>query len=337
MRTTVSRCAEAPPAKPGAVSECQPSPGGPLAGLRTRAPRVVCVGLSAYDLTWEVDALPAGAGKRRASEFRMGGGGMAANAAVAVAQLGGKAHFWGRAGDDMAGREMREELARRGVDVSAFRLFEGGRSSMSGIVVDPRGERAIVNFRGAGLPADPAWLPCEVLRDAHAVLADPRWPEGARAAFEAARTAGVPTVLDADVAEAETFDTLLPHTDYAVFSEPGLDGYAAAARDIEAKLVHALRAGCRLSAVTLGAQGVLWHDGHALHRLPAFAVRAIDTTGAGDVFHGALAWSLGAGLESAHAFRFSSAAAALKCTRPGGRAGAPDLPAVMSFLAGFEG
>jgi sulfofructose kinase len=303
--------------------------------LRAEPPAVVCLGLTAWDQTWQVEQLPAGGGKMRASTYRDGGGGMAATAAVAVARLGGRAHFWGRAGLDTAGRAMREELAACGVDVQSMRLFDGARSSVSGIVVDARGERSIINFRGEHLPSDAAWLPLDSLHrlsDIGVVLADPRWPEGAQTAFRAARAAGIPTVLDGDVADPEVFDALLPWVDFAVFSEPGLSGYAQRQRTDEDRLRFALQRGCRLAAVTLGERGVLWCDGTALQRQPAFAIEAVDTTGAGDVFHGALALALACSANIAQAMRFAAAAAALKCQRPGGREGIPELATVLALL-----
>jgi len=299
-------------------------------------PRLICLGLSAYDITWTVESLPAGGGKTRALDLREGGGGMAANAAVAAARLGATVQFWGRAGQDRAGTAMRDALHASGVDVSAFRLFDGARSSVSGILVDPAGERAIVNFRGAGLPADPSWLPLESVRHADAVLADPRWPEGALALFEAARGRGVPTLLDGDVADAHVFDALLPFVDCAVFSEPGLAGYAAAAGDVTQQLQFARSRGCRLAAVTLGERGIVWYDAAGTECLPAFPVEAVDTTGAGDVFHGACAFALGAGAPVRDAFRFSSVVAALKCLHAGGREGVPDLAAALSSLRRFK-
>jgi sulfofructose kinase len=295
-------------------------------------PALICLGLSAFDVTWEVEALPSGGGKTRALDLREGGGGMAANAAVAAATLGAQVQFWGRAGQDSAGRAMHDALAARGVDVSGFRLFDGARSSVSGIIVDAQGERAIVNFRGAGLPGDPGWLPLDRVAQADAVLADPRWPEGALAMFGAARAAGVPTVLDGDVADAEVFDALLPLVDCAVFSEPGLAGYATQTGDVEARLRFARSRGCTLAAVTLGERGVVWTDATGTHRLPALAVDAVDTTGAGDVFHGAFAFALGAHVSVREAFEFSSVVAALKCLHAGGREGVPDLATAMSSL-----
>lgn len=301
-----------------------------------RGPALVCIGLTAYDMTWEVDALPAGAGKIRAANFRQGGGGMAANAAAAAAKLGGRVRFWGRAGDDLAGHAMAGELRALGIDVEGLRLFSGARSSVSGIVVDARGERSIFNFRGAGLPDDPAWLPLPTIATADAVLGDVRWQQGVAAAFAAANRAHVPTVLDGDVAEPAVFDALLPLTDFAVFSEPGLAGYADGLPDDEARLRHALARGCRLACVTLGERGIAWTDGGPLQRQRAFRVDAVDTTGAGDVFHGALALALGAHVAVADALRFAAAVAALKCTQPGGRAGVPDLSRVIAALAELE-
>jgi sulfofructose kinase len=298
-------------------------------------PRIVCLGLSALDVTWNVERLPAGSGKTRATDHHQGGGGMAATAAVAAARLGAAVSFWGRAGDDAAGHAMREELAGFSVDVRHFRLFDGARSSVSGVIVDERGERLIVNFRGADLPSASDWLPLEAVSGADAVLADPRWPEGALALFQAARGAGMPSVLDADVADAAVFDRLLPHTDYAVFSEPALAAYADGA-DLAQALRLARGRGCRVAAVTLGEQGVAWDDGASLQRLPAFAVDVVDTNGAGDVFHGALAYALARRWDVRASFRFSAAVAALKCTRPGGRAGVPDLAGAMSFLQAFK-
>ncbi len=299
-------------------------------------PRLICLGLSAFDITWIVDTLPVGGGKTRALDLREGGGGMAANAAVASARLGALVAFWGRAGEDRAGREMRNALAACGIDVSQFRLFEGARSSVSGIVVDAHGERAIVNFRGADLPADPSWLPLAALDGVDAVLADPRWPEGALALFREARRCRIPTVLDGDVADAEVFDAFLPWVDFAVFSEPGLAGYAASASGTEAQLGYARSRGCTLAAVTLGEHGVVWLDEGGLHTLPALPVEVADTTGAGDVFHGALAFAIGADASTRDAFRFASAVAACKCMHAGGREGAPDLSAALAFLHRFK-
>lgn len=290
-------------------------------GWVRRDPAVICLGLTAMDQVWTVETLPDRAGKTRAADHASGGGGMAATAAVAVAHLGGQVRFWGRAGKDAAGLAMRRELALEGVDVEQFRLFPGARSSVSCVLVDPVGERLIVNFRGADLPDEADWLPLEQVAAAGAVLADPRWVDGAAAVFAVAREAGVPTVLDADVAEAAVFEKLLPLTDHAIFSEQALHAFAGSVNALE----RVAGFGCAVSAVTRGADGVDWIEDGAHHHRAAFSVEVVDTNGAGDVFHGAWAMAIAAGADTGSAAEFASAAAALKCTRRGGRAGIPDF------------
>lgn len=298
---------------------------------RRKDARVACLGLSALDYIWVVDDLPGRASaKVRAGEFAVKGGGMAATAAVTVARLGGEASFLGRAGADREGELMRAELAAAGVDVTHFRLFEGSRSSISGIFVDRTGERQIANFRGAALPTAADWLPFDELGSLGALLADPRWPDGAAAAFGACRKFGVPTVLDGDVAEASVFEMLLPLTDHAIFSEPALTAFAGSAGETALRSV-AERFGCAVSAVTLGEAGVLWLESGEIHSANAFPIDAVDTTGAGDVFHGAYAYALSRQAPTRDAMTFASAVAALKCTRPDGRSGIPTLDASLSF------
>ncbi|MEZ5729087.1 MAG: PfkB family carbohydrate kinase [Burkholderiaceae bacterium] len=321
---------------------------------RARPVQLICLGLSALDMVWSIDSLPLAGHKIRARSFHETGGGMAANAAVAVARLGGAVQFWGRAGNDPSGLAMRDALAAEGVDVAQFRCFEGASSSVSCALVDALGERTIVNFRGADLPTAADWLPLGGVAAADAVLADPRWLEGAMALFGAARRGNKPTILDGDVADAQVFDALLPLTDFAVFSASGLDGYVPVDVDIHAgpmspdlaehplarrvgpRLAYARSRGCRVAAVTLGEDGVVWLDDDGLHHLPAHRVQTVDTTGAGDVFHGGFAYAIACRLEARDAFAFAAAVAALKCRSAGGRAGAPDLETTLDFLQRTE-
>jgi sulfofructose kinase len=311
----------------------QPNAAADLAP-RARGIRVICLGLSALDQVWRVEGLFGGGSEKiRSLEYTTVGGGMAANAAVAAARLGGATAFWGRGGDDAAGHEMRRALSSEGVDVAQFRLFPGGRSSVSGIIVDRSGERQIANFRGQ-FPTEADWLPLDELSGVSAVLADPRWPEGAIALFGKARALGIPTIFDGDMADASVFEALLPLTDHAVFSEPALAGFAGSASD-EA-LAKTARFKCRVAAVTRGEAGVSWYEDGGLKHLAAYPVDVIDTTGAGDVFHGAYAFAIGGGLAVLDAMSFASAAAALKCMRPGGRAGIPTIDDCVAFMRNDE-
>jgi len=296
--------------------------------------KVICVGHSALDRVFTVEAWPQASAKVRAHAFVEVGGGMAANAAVAVARLGGAAHFWGPAGADSVADIMSAQLRAAGVDVRGLRRFAGLNSSTSAILIDARAERLIVSYRGTALEAPADWLQLDQIGSAGALLADVRWPQGAIAALRAARRCGIPSVLDADTAEPATLQALAGEAEYAVFSEHGLASFAGGG-DIEGGLRRALALGARLAAVTQGERGAFWIEAgepEGLRHLPAFAVPAVDTLGAGDVFHGAFALELARGKAAAEALRFAAAAAAIKCTRPGGRSGSPSRDEVVRFL-----
>ena len=142
---------------------------------------------------------------------------------------------------------------------------------------------------------------------------------------------GVPTVLDADVAEASVFETLLPLTDHAIFSEQALAQFAG-----PEALEKVVKYGCQVAAVTRGAQGVDWIEAGRNRHHPAFDVDVVDTNGAGDVFHGAWAMAIGAGADSQSAAGFAAAAAALKCTRRNGRAGIPNFQQTLKLWRTLE-
>lgn len=297
-------------------------------------PHIICLGKSTLDRIWPLAELPTLGGKYRASSYLELGGGMAATAAVAVTRLGASASFCGRAGDDSSGHAMLDELAGYGVDVSQFRLFKGARSSVSGILVDSEGERMIVNYAGAGLPEDADWLELDEVGSAGAVLIDVRWKEGGIAICSRARALGVPTVMDGEAADADIFEALLPLVDHAIFSVQGLRSFGGGKITNHMQLLQKVRGmGCKVAAVTMGPQGCLWLDDNGPSHQPAFAVDVVDTTGAGDVFHGAYALALAEGMAIEAAMRFASGVAALKCTHHGGRAGIPSRKEVDDFLA----
>jgi len=277
-------------------------------------PLVICLGTLVADHTFWVEEIPEPPAKSTARAYSLGPGGLAANAAIAVARLGGRAAFWGRIGDDLNGEPLAEALAAEGVDISALRRVKGARTPVSAVLVDRRGERTILSFRGEGLDRDPSWLPLDALDDAAAFLCDPRWPEGAVAALEAALARGVPTVIDAEKSETRILVDLVPRVDHAVFSAPGLQNFAPGVRPAEG-LRRALAHGhTRVAAVTRGEESTLWmtRDDLELRETPSFRVEATNTTGAGDVFHGAYALAVAEGQGVEAAMRFAAAAGALR-------------------------
>jgi sulfofructose kinase len=162
-------------------------------------------------------------------------------------------------------------------------------------------------------------------------MSDLRWVEGTRAAFAVAREAGVPTLLDADLGGDGFLQEFLCLADYAIFSGPALDGFGAG--DDTQRLARVLALGVKHAGVTRGADGYTWatSGGETGHQ-PAFATEIVDTTGAGDAFHGAFAWALAGGHAAADCARIAAAVSALKCRRLGARSGLPTLEELTSFL-----
>jgi sulfofructose kinase len=154
------------------------------------------------------------------------------------------------------------------------------------------------------------------------VVGDVRWLEGVRAVFAQARKDAVLTLLDADLGAREALPGLMQLTDYAIFSAPALRDFAPGGTDAE-RLEHILSLGPRHAGVTLGSEGYLWRERTGRGHMPAYRVSVTDTTGAGDAFHGTFALMLAEGRSAAESARMSAAAAALKCTRLGSRAGLP--------------
>jgi sulfofructose kinase len=294
--------------------------------------RVICIGHAALDRIYRIEAFPPRPTKVRAIEHIETGGGMAANAAVAVSRLGGRAELWSRVGDDQAGISIRAGLKAERVDIRYVDTFAGVRSSTSAIIVDDNGERLIVGNRDTGMPSGTQWLPLERIKDADAVLGDVRWLEGTRAAFQEARRHGVPTILDADLGAREAMPDLLLVTDYAIFSEPALHELHPGL-DVDAALHQLLAAGALHAGVTLGAQGYRYRERGGGGSVPAPAVDVIDTTGAGDAFHGTFALMLAEGAATVEAARAAVHAASRKCTRLGSRAGLPSRAELDAMLA----
>lgn len=277
-------------------------------------PFVICLGSVVADHTFRVDEVPQPPAKSRARAYELKIGGMAANAAIAITRLGGRAGFWGRLGDDGNATILSDALKAEGIDLTGMRQIPGGHSAVSAVLVDPVGERVTMGYRGDGLGTDPSWLPLDMLDDAAALLCDPRWPEGAQVALEAAEQRGIPTVLDGERSETRLLLDLVPRVRYAIFSVTGLTNYGSGARAPEALRKAVSEGVTQMAAVTRGEKSTLWilRGEDKIRETPVFRVDASDTTGAGDVFHGAFALAMAEGMEMEAAIRFSSAAGALR-------------------------
>ncbi|MEA2010969.1 MAG: PfkB family carbohydrate kinase [Actinomycetota bacterium] len=294
---------------------------------------VTCVGLAVLDLVFGVATRPERGRKAFADSMTLVGGGPAANAAVAVARLDGNARFLGRLGDDHVGDLILDDFAKWGVDASGVQRIQATPSPVSSIVVEADGERTIVNHSDPSLFAPDDVIVAADLVGSDAVLGDLLWPTGAISAMHAARQVGIPGVLDFDEAPRGPIDDLLTAPTHIILSSPALasvSGELDPARGL--RIIRTMTNSW--IAVTLGSDGVLWLDeADDLRTTSAFDVDAVDTLGAGDVFHGAFALGLAEKRPIEEVIRRASAVAALKCTRFGGRSGIPCAEDVDEFLS----
>jgi sulfofructose kinase len=293
-------------------------------------PHFLSIGHASLDHVFRVDALPKTPTKVRAQAYAAEPGGMAANAAVALVRLGARASFLGPLGDDVQGQAVLAQLNAIPVATHHARIIPGESTSVAAVIVDARGERWIVSHRGSALRAAPDAADLEALVGVDAVLADVRWARGAAPLLKAARQQGILTVVDGDIGDAAEMAQLIAYADIAAFSEPGLRQWAGTDDDAEG-LALARQAGCHIALVTHGERGVVWSDDEGLHAMPAFTVEAVDTTGAGDTWHAALALALVERQPLEQAVRFANATAALKVTRPGAWS-CPSRDEVEAFL-----
>ena len=283
---------------------------------------VLIAGMAVADFVFRVAAIPSHAEKYRAESLETVVGGPAANAAIAVARLGGRAHLVTRMGEDAIADTVRADLEAEGI---ACRIRRRGRSPASAAMIDAAGERQVVNFPGGTLVEEPGTL--DDIAPA-AVLVDSHWTEAALAALELARSHGVPGVVDA---EAPATEAVLEAASHVAFSRAGLAAFTGI-DDKEAALSAAAGGLEAWVCVTDGAAGVSHVCEGRVVTIPAFPIRAVDTLGAGDVWHGAFALRLAEGAGETAAVRFANAAAALKCAGFGGGRASPDRPAVEQLL-----
>ena len=265
------------------------------------------------------------------AESLIQGGGPCATALVAAARLGARAAFCGAVGDDERGAQIVGGLAAEGVDTRGVKIRRGSDSPAGFCWIEQKsGKRSIAWTRGSARPLTPRELDRDLIRNSRVLHLDGHQTQAALAAAKLARKSGVAVSLDAGTLVPK-IDELLELADIVIASEKFALRYTGETRMDAA--VKKLFSGARsFSAVTLGKAGSVGFDGKRLLRCPAFKVDVVDTTGAGDVFHGAFAFAYASGKPWAECMRFAAAAAALKCTRFGGRTGIPDLKTTEKFL-----
>jgi sulfofructose kinase len=278
---------------------------------------VVGVGLNATDTLIPVHHFPAAGSKVEFRSANVLPGGQVATAMVACKSWGLRTRYVGKVGDDPAAALHRAEFARLGVEAHLL-TAPGCPSQQAFILVDDAGERTVLWKRDDRLTLQPNDLQREWILGARALHLDGHDTAAAIAAATWARAAGIPVIADLDDLYPGV-DALLPLIDYLITSLD-IPGRISGESDLRKSLpVVRSRFGARLTAATLGHDGVLAYDGAQFHYAPAFRVDTVDTTGAGDIFHAGFIYGLLQGWPLQGQLEFACAAAALNCTAIGAR------------------
>lgn len=299
------------------------------------SPRVLCAGIIVLDEVFRVQEFPKPDGKVQADGYFVVNGGCAANAAVAIARLGGRTALvgpmGGPAGQDDNGDRVLAALQRERIDCTACQRVPGYATALSAIFIDARGDRTIVTYRderiAAVKPADPDAL----VADADILLADNRYPAFVEPICRAARRRGVPVVLDGDRPTSED-DPLFAVATHLIFSSECLRETTGVS-DLTSGLLRIAKRTDAFLAVSNGPDAIVYLQDGRPQRLPVFKIDAVDTLAAGDAFHGGFVLALAEGKSEIEAMRFGSAVAGIKCSRLGGGAGMPTRTEVDAFLA----
>jgi sulfofructose kinase len=295
-------------------------------------PTVVCIGIAVWDVVFQSGTPLQRDAKTYALSRTEVTGGIGANGARTVARLGGRAVLGSRIGSDLAAQGILAELGQEGIDTTGVYLVPGARTSYSAVIIEPTGERTLINDTDQRTLHGREGVPLAAIDRADAVMVDTRWVDGAEMAVLRAAERGIPSVLDFDcVPEGGRTEILFRHASHVVFGGQGLAAFAGT-QDPAHGLLHVRPQTAGWLAVTAGDNGLFWLDGSEVRHLPGFPVAAVDTLAAGDIWHGAFALGLAQGRPAIDAARFAHAAAALKCMRPGGGAGAPYRDELDTFL-----
>jgi len=291
---------------------------------------VVGLGLNSVDFITLVPAFPSPDCKMEMIDFSQHGGGQVATAMVTCSRLGMRAKYLGKIGGDCWGEFSLESIRKEGVDVSGVLVEPGVRNQLAIILVDrTTGQRTILWQRDRRLLYGEGELSREAVCQGRILHVDGHDTGATLKALLWAKEDGIATVMDADRIDEETGE-LIRHVDFLITSSTFPMRFTGIA-DLPQALVALERMCGGFVGSTLGREGaVALVDGTPVY-YSGIAVDPVDTTGAGDVFHGAFIYGLLRGWDLDRIFPFANAVAGLKCTRLGGRA-IPDLREVQSYL-----
>jgi len=282
---------------------------------------VVGVGLNATDTLILVSHFPAYAGKVTFDEEILSPGGQVASALVTCARLGLRVKYIGTVGDDERGRIQMESLLASGIDLDDVEVRAGCPNQTAYILIDrSTGERTVLWRRDDCLRLAPGSITSEKIAQARLLHIDAHDTSAVARAAEIARRHSIPVTVDVDTIY-HGFDAVLPNVTHLVASSEFPAQWTSERDPFKALEMIQEEYRIPVAAMTLGAHGALARENGRFVYSPAFVVNCVDTTGAGDVFHGAFCYAVLQNMPLGETLEFSNAMAALNCTALGARGG----------------
>ncbi len=299
----------------------------------SRACDVLGIGLNATDTLLLVKEFPPYAGKVAFEREMLSPGGQVATAIVSCARLGLRSKYIGTIGDDLRGDIQRQSLEGTGVDTSSLIVRQNCPNQTAYIVIDERtGERTVLWQRAECLRLRPGEIQAEDIAGARMLHIDGFDIDAAAHAAQLARQNKVPVSIDVDTIYPG-FEAVLKYVDYLVAGSGWPAKWTKEQDPFKALSKIQGEYGTRLAGMTLGELGSLALYEGRWYYSPAFEVACADTTGAGDVYHGAFCYAMLAGMQMEKALEFANAAAAINCTAIGARGHIPELCEVQALIA----
>lgn len=297
---------------------------------------IIGIGQVCVDYLGRVRYYPHVEGRVELEEATIRSGGPTATALLVLARFGMNVAVIGKVGDDYFGRMAIQDLQREGIDTSFLIKEKGRRTQVSFIPIEKEsGRRTVFWSRGSITPLRSRDIKKKLIAQSRAIHFDELFVEAVVEAAQIAKKSGVLVSMDAGNYE-DGIEELKGKVDLFIASESFMKEYSG--EENPSKGINKLKEfGAKVTTVTLGSKGSLTIYNDEFIKIPAYPVRAIDTTGAGDVFHGAFLYGWLKGWEIRQTLRFASGAAAMNCLSLGAHGGIPKKPEeVFDFMKGAE-
>lgn len=296
-------------------------------------PDIIGIGICTVDHLLSVSQMPQYGSSIKASKYLQQSGGLVASALVAATRLGATTKIYARIGDDDEGRYIQQDLEREGVDASKLIIQPNTDTHISVILVDNKtGERSFISRWATGSPIAINEISQADITSAKILFLD-AVTEGTLQAAQWAREAGVTVVIDPSCPFEEA-KALLPWVDVPIVPESFAKGWMPD-KPAEAVVQSLYDLGARIAVVTLGERGCVVCSADGVQAFPTIPVDVVDTTGAGDAFHGAFMVGLLQDWDVPRMAQFASAVGAMNCRFLGGRTGLPTRQEVDAFINQF--